>query len=258
MGEVQSKPGKVTLYVVCCYTIEFLAVGCGYPKFGWFRALLNKVTGCLIKGHQLWLRFLQSQITGGWESVLGKNITLLVLLWYTFTGICFPVGEGMFSVMNQRVCWVFFFLQSNVVFITAPVPATESVVWSPAICGKGSSRRWWFEAVFSYHDASYTWPVRRKDDRNSIWAWARQCYRGGSDGSCLCCGGERLGWAAVVVSLCQQQNALCAVGSSALQCGEEICFSNYKFALGRVMWDWKVFQTCGIIEVKSWISACKC
>ena len=44
----------------------------------------------------------------------------------------------------------------------------------------------------------------------------------------------RLGWAAVVFSLYQQQKALCAVWGSVPQWGEETCFSNCPFASGGV------------------------
>lgn len=108
------------------------------------------------------------------------------------------------------------------VFMIAPVPASEPTVRSPAVCGKGSSGGWWFEAVLSHHDAPNTWAAGRKDDCHSLRAWAGQCHRGGSDSSCLCCGGE----AGRGGSRHQQQKALCAVWGVVPQHGVETCCSH--------------------------------
>lgn len=65
MGSTEQTREEVTSHVVYCYTVEFLAAGCcGYPKFRWFRVLLDKFTGSLIKGHRYRLR--NFSVTNHW------------------------------------------------------------------------------------------------------------------------------------------------------------------------------------------------
>lgn len=120
--------------MVCCYAVEFLAAGCcGYPKFRWFRVLLDKFMGCLIRDTNTGSGISSVTNLGGLVDYLGEEYQSAcptVIQFYR----CL-LSNWKTKVSDQ----VFIFLCSNVVFLTASVPASESVVWSPAICGKGSS-----------------------------------------------------------------------------------------------------------------------